>query len=279
MADDKLPEVIEGWRGQKIAGARSRGAAVFAAVDWREMVLDSAGDIETKAADVAGRAAAWFAPEAFTLLTSVSGRYSNVQSINSEDTVTWAAFGPRASARAVGAIVDLAFGAQSRPEQWSRLFWERSTHPHTQKTTGGPEPDVTLCAENGWCYVIEAKWAADLDDKQGKDGDMTQLEMRADVARRLATEPSKRGVLVIAPGPERYPAVKRGTFAKYFAVDGNRYVPRDAARALEARVLTWEQIVDVLARTDGPSELIDYLKWRLARLPLTATCDSCASCD
>ena len=270
MADSKLPDEISGWRGQTILGARSRGGT-FAARDWRDLVLDPAGAIETKAAEIAGSAARWFAPAALASLTAVDGHYSYVQSINSEDTVTWAAFGPRASSRAIGEIVNLAFGLQPRPAEWERLYWQRWPHPHTRRTTSGPEPDVTLRADDGWGYVVEAKWAAKLDASQGKGGGLTQLEMRTHVARTLTADARKRGVLVIVPSPARYPYARRGTFAEYFAVEEDHYVPRDLARAQEARALTWEQIVDVLARIDGRSELTDYLAWRIAWLPSRTT--------
>jgi hypothetical protein len=263
------PEAIEGWRGQAIAGARSH-RGVFAAQNWRDMVLDQTGDIESKARDVAGRASSWFAPDALKLLTSVDGHYSYVQSINSEDTVTWAAFGPRAPDAALSAVLDLAFGKVPRAAEWERLFWRRWPHPQTGRTANGPEPDVTFKADGGWCFVMEAKWAADLDDAQGTAGSsMTQLEMRAAVARAVAHDESRRGVLVIVPGPAKYPYARRGTFARYFDVDGDRYAPRASARALGAQALTWEQVIEILATIDDENELVRYLEWRLSRLPST----------
>jgi hypothetical protein len=72
------------------------------------------------------------------------GRHTKLQSINSEDAVTWAAFGPRAPSRAVPSMLDLAFRRANRPLEWNHPFWKRWPHPDTHAVEGGPEPDVTF---------------------------------------------------------------------------------------------------------------------------------------
>ena len=95
---------------------------------------------------------------------------------------------------------------------------------------------------------------------------MTQLEMRTAVARAQASDASRRGVLVVVPGPTRYPCARRGTFANYFDVDGDTYTPRAAAIALEARAVTWEQIVQLVEGEGTDGDVSQYLRWRLSHL-------------
>ncbi len=65
---------------------------MFAALDWRDVVLASGGPIERKAASASARIRD-FAPDDRLLLTACDSRYCDLQSIRSEDTVTWSAFG------------------------------------------------------------------------------------------------------------------------------------------------------------------------------------------
>jgi len=256
-----MDEII-GWRGQRIVGARSRTNGDFWARDWRDMVLETTGAIEAKACEVAGRAPTWFDPEALSVLQEANGRCCFLQSMKSEDTVTWAAFGSCVPDEVLTSIVDEAFGSSPRSGGWQRFLWKRFVHPQTGRSQNGPEPDVVLFQPQS-SYVVEAKWLSDLDDRQGRDGTLGQLALRATIARRESPDSTRRGVLVIAPSAARYPYARSGTFAEYFAVDGNEYAPKDRAADVEARARTWERIIDVIERHLGRVEVVDYLRWRL----------------
>ena len=136
-----------------------------------------------------------------------------MQSVNSEDTVTWSVFqAPREPW--ISLLLERAFGKLIVRNARDIHFWERDVHPDTGGTECGPEADVDLRAQ-GWRYVVEAKWRADLDHQQGKDGKVDQLQMRASSAQRGPTPASQRGALVIAPSPTRYPPAGKpsSTFA------------------------------------------------------------------
>lgn len=94
--------------------------------------------------------------------------------------------------------------------------------------------------------------------------------MRSLQAAAANVEPRKSGVLVIAPGPERYKhsRSRQSIFSQYFIVDGNRYHPNPAAEALRAVAITWEEIAAVLTE-DGANRRADYLNWRLKILSAT----------
>ena len=77
-----------------------------------------------KAAVGSARIADYAEPDKVSLKQR-DGRYSSVQSINSEDTVTWAAFGLRVPDVAIAAVLDEAFGRSDRPTGWQRRLWEK----------------------------------------------------------------------------------------------------------------------------------------------------------
>ena len=263
-------ETIKGWRGQQIVGARSRGSRVFAAFDWRDLVLMPEPPIEKKAATPSRQA--WsFAEEDRARLAERDGRYTDLQSVNSEDSVTWATFGPAVKDRAVHAVVRAAFPSSHSPSSLTRAFWQRYPHPEGGRRKKGPEPDVVLGAVD-WCLVTEAKWRADLDGKQGRGGGTGQLEMRTHVAQQSAPA-GFRGVLVVVPSPRRYLKTKRHpVFARYFAPEGDTYRALPACDELATRmevpiaVVTWEQIVEILAGHGTDRDVVAYLRWRLGHL-------------
>jgi hypothetical protein len=258
-------DTIEGWRGQRISGKRSRGSREFWAHDWRELVLETNGAIEDKAREPAGSAVRWFEADDHACLARLDGRCCYLQSLKSEDTVTWTAFGSAVPDAALMAVLDRAFGSVQRPTEWTRAFWKRWPHPDTGLTQHGPEPDLVLRSAE-WTYVIEAKWLADLDDHQGREGKTGQMALRAAIARSESAASETRGVLVVVPGPSLYPSARRGTFAKYFAVHGDGYLPLPAASDLGARAVTWEQVVQAIEPYCSGSEVVQYLRWRLALL-------------
>jgi hypothetical protein len=117
---------------------------------------------------------------------------------------------------------------------------------------------------DGWCFVVEAKWLSDLDPHQGQGGTTSQLEMRtASVAKKAVFD--RRGVLVVLPGPSRYPHAysPRSTFSRYFVPDGPGYRARPEAELLEAKAVTWERIAELIDERQPGSEVVRYLRWRL----------------
>ena len=256
------------WEGRSIKGAQSSRSKVFAAYDWRELVLKPGPPIETKSRVPSARLYD-FPPTEHSALTARDGHYSDVQSIRSEDTVTWSAFGAYASDDWIGELLGQSFGPANRPTAWARHYWKRLPHPDTGVTEHGPEADVTLEAEGGWFYAIEAKWLSDLPASQGQKGTVTQLEMRSGSVVHRSSIPDRRGVLLVVPGPARYPHATNATstFRRYFAVSGSTYVPLATADVLSARAVTWEQIEEMMSTTASLATVATYLRWRLGFLP------------
>ena len=254
--------------GRDVDGERSGTAAtgVFAAFDWRQLALDPIGPrLISKAAQNAATMLRHFQPQFHAQLTADLGHYSNLQSINSEDTVSGSVFESHDPKYWLNAMLDAAFGVAARPSAWRVGLWERTVHPDTGTTANGPEADVVLDAE-GWRYVIEAKWLSDVEDGQGAGRNLTQLDLRAHHAAAGGAPQSQRGVIAIVPTPQRYLCKSRPVFSSYFEPDGSTYRALPRAVALGAQVVTWESIAGLLARSPTTANVKDYLLWRLSNI-------------
>lgn len=232
----------------------------------------SEGAIQKKAGQTSPRGLAAYASNEHARLTSKLGHYSQVQSINCEDTVTWAAFH-----KPIGAwfpsILQQCFGTNDRPQIWETRHWARARHRDTGLVTHGPEADVEACAPTiecpAWRYIVEAKWTQDIDGKQGSSGKLTQLDFRGEIACDGNLERGQYGVLVIAPAPKRYSPARRANsvFRRYFTIDGETYRPMPAADRVFAQAITWEAVAAALDQVDSHREIAAYLRWRLSLLP------------
>ncbi|MGB8295703.1 MAG: hypothetical protein WCG85_09785 [Polyangia bacterium] len=248
--------VLRSWNGSEIAGAYSR-EGVFAAHDWKQMTLLPGPPIVKKAEQPSDDSA--FDPELRPDLTRVLGHYSAVQSINSEDTATWSAFGTTPGQGWVRDILDAAFGSARRPPEWNVALWKTTAHPDGRGR--GPEADAIIDAVGvPGRYVVEAKWLSDIGEGQGSDRSKTQIDMRFLAASENETPPDRSGVIVVAPSPSRYCAKERPVFRRYFDVRDGAYVPKMNRVAL----VTWEKIAQIMG-----GEVRKYLEWRLGFLPRT----------
>src|SRR4051812_24341250 len=106
---------IQRFDGITIDGARSHGSGVFAAHDWRLMALEPHGaPIIAKANQSSTKTLRSFLSIDHAALTSTLGHYSSVQSINSEDTVTWSVFGATDPTPWLSDLLTVTFGPAIR---------------------------------------------------------------------------------------------------------------------------------------------------------------------
>src|SRR4051812_34726989 len=132
------------------------------------------------------RQARAFAPEELRAATARLGFYSDLQSLNSEDAVTWSYFGPflaeTFAERAAFAnwLVDrVGLSELRRSERCQLDLWRRIPHPDRTTSSGGPELDVVLDADTVVVFV-EAKWRSKEATNQGITGTKSQLQLRRD---------------------------------------------------------------------------------------------------
>lgn len=255
----------------EIPGARSRGAGrVFSAIDWAHFALEPIGPEILRKAESSSASLNAYDGRLHRALTAVLGRYSAVQSENSEDTVTWSVFGAVDPNPWLPLLLNAAFANRTHTRSWNRRLWDQLPHPQTGGKMG-PEADVIFDAADApdWRYVVEAKWLSDIGKNLGIGDDMTQLDFHAATARATGT-PGQCGVLVIAPSPQRYLRTSHPIFSTYFEAVGDGYRALDRAKALEAKAVTWEAIVAMLRAHPDHVRVADYLDWRLRLLDARA---------
>jgi hypothetical protein len=177
------------------------------------------------------------------------GHYSALQSINSEDAITWNFFGglinqPSASASFLNwlcARLELPWAGNSAAiaDVWRRI-------PHPDKPIApGPELDAVLIGEE-IVVMVEAKWGSIEGTGQGVAGDKGQIQLRREFltayGRRIW---GKRGLLVLG--------VTRDS--PLMIADG----PDDQNVAVAS--ITWSRLAEWLEHPAG-DEFARHLRWK-----------------
>lgn len=110
------------------------------------------------------------------------GYYSDLQSINSEDAITWSIFGTvsRSSQKIKSKWIQELFQNIKIPDKdfnSSEIYlWRRIPHPDTL-VSGGPEIDIGILTPNSVVFC-EAKWKSAIAKNQGKSKNKNQIELR-----------------------------------------------------------------------------------------------------
>jgi hypothetical protein len=125
-----------------------------------------------------------FADDVATVVAPRLGFYSDLQSIHSEDAITWSYFGllapepPAARAQFLNWLLRrLNLGELAHNSAASIDLWRRVAHPDRSTTRGGPELDVVVDGDVAVVYV-EAKWRSPEGVGQGVDKTQSQLQLR-----------------------------------------------------------------------------------------------------
>ena len=175
---------IPNWRQQEIEIATSR-CGKLAVVDIADGLLR-------------GDAKFWPAPELLQKLTrsghqsdfdgpdlaaacSKYGHYSDLQSLRSEDAVTWSVFGTLIYAdpairAAYARELLLALDVPVSDREFDVWLWRRVPHPDTGGHNG-PEIDFAIQSEH-LLLLGEAKWGSGIGSAQGVLKDQDQLSLR-----------------------------------------------------------------------------------------------------
>jgi hypothetical protein len=247
------------WRGQPIELARSTGGVLAFRNPWDGVVH--------------GHVTPWPPPELVQKLyqsrqvrayrdsdrviaTAALGYYSDLQSIHSEDAVSWSLLGPLVYATAdvraafVAQLLELILGLAVTPSPTHIWLWRRLPHPDTL-VSGGPEVDFGVQTADT-LVLGEAKWRSAVARGQGADGTRDQVQLRAQFCETY--------------GPRLFPAVKQFVVLLVSRKAGTlnsvqRGLSTERVRILEA---TWEQ-VGALSAHPCRDEFLAYLDWRQAR--------------
>ncbi len=118
------------------------------------------------------------------IATSGLGYYCDLQSLHSEDAITWSVFGTIARApqdilenwlRDLFRLIDLP---DSDSDNAEIFLWRRIPHPDTL-VPGGPEIDVGITTSNT-VILGEAKWLSGIGAAQGKAKNKDQIQLRGE---------------------------------------------------------------------------------------------------
>jgi len=184
--------------------------------------------------------------------TARLGHYCDLQSLNSEDAVTWTFFGnlaysPPSQRRDVLNRLLARIGLSPDPEEPLCWLWRRVPHPEKPDSNGGPEIDFGFQTSNT-LVLGEAKWNSTLGKGQGIAGNRTQLYLRAKYCDELA----RRAL----PSVTRHIVLGVGRTA-------NVFIGTDLEISTGATVaqISWADVADAFP-PDVARELRQYLAWK-----------------
>lgn len=243
---------MKDWNGREIRCAYSQGGVTVVAHPFDNLI--STGCCPWPTPEVLQKLyrspqVRAFSHDQLAVCTSGLGFYCDLQSLHSEDAITWSVFGTAArSLRAQRAawlaelltMVDLP---GVRTEDAEIFLWRRIPHPDTLGP-GGPEIDVGISAANA-LILIEAKWLSGVGAAQGEKKDKDQIQLRGEFlkkyASRLFSKCSEPAVVGISLSPEPFADT----------------TPESVA----FRSATWEQVCS-LATHPLDEELRRYFAWK-----------------
>jgi len=236
--------VIKNWKGKEIEAAKSKGGKL-SVCDYRDNLIIPPNstwphpDIVKKLYQ-SNHVNDFDDPERYEL-TRELGFYCDLQSLRSEDAITWSVFGTlhyfskKYQIDFVNSLLDCIDSKPAITDCFIEL-WTRIAHPDTL-VSGGPELDIQIVCDN-LAIFGEAKWLSRIAQGQGKKKDKNQLQLRTEFlstyGNRIFPKTSKQIVLTIE---------LQATDHK------NEYN------------VTWEEICN---KTRHPlkSELADYYLWK-----------------
>jgi hypothetical protein len=243
------------WNGRAVLSARSRGGIV-ALADFNDNLIRVPGVPWPPPAIVQklyeSRQSRAFDGEELALVTGGLGIYSDLQSLNSEDAITWSYFGPvsAADSQQRASVLNWLIGRLGLP--WTDStgcsvdLWRRIPHPD-KSLPGGPELDVVLDGDR--CVVfVEAKWGSGEGRRQGVAKDKTQLQLRREFLAKH--------------GPRIYgPARAFVVLAVVLAGELEQQPPADAG-GVSTRTITWANLSECPVHPCR-EEFEAYYRWKV----------------
>jgi hypothetical protein len=256
------------WRGNEIEVARSAGGVLAVTHPWDNLVRTGIAPWPTpellqKAYQ--SRQVRAFRDAELVRVTGKLGFYSDLQSLHSEDAITWSVFGPicyadtaarAAFARSFLDLVEIECGPFSNAAIW---LWRRLPHPETL-VSGGPEIDFGIQTETAF-VLGEAKWMSAVARNQGVSRERTQIELRQEFCEKYGSR--------IVPDCKHFVVVSVSLCGDLLT----KATTTAGDVALHSRDATWDAVVE-LDSHPLREELRSYLAWkrrnsRLSRPPGT----------
>jgi len=244
---------MKNWNGRKINFAKSKGGVIVVSHPFDNLI--SANCIPWPSPEIIqklykSRQVRAFEGAQSSICTSGLGYYCDLQSLHSEDAITWSVFGT------------VAYSSLSIRENWVSQFfklldisgavstnaviflWRRIPHPDTL-VLGGPELDFGIITDDTLIFG-EAKWQSRIGMAQGKRKNKDQIQLRGEFLKKYGKK--------IFPSLNAYIVVGVGLFKNTF----NNTVPTGVSFIST----TWEDICSIQAHPHF-DEIQRYYKWKL----------------
>ena len=247
---------IENWRDESVEVARSGGGVIALVTPWDNVIQTGVQpwpSPELIQKIYQSRQLRAFSGENNRLATATLGFYSDLQSIHSEDALTWSVFGPviYAGPPAREAFVrELlnAIGVQGTATNAHIWLWRRLPHPDTLVSAG---PEIDFGVQTNDVFLLgEAKWRSPVGSAQGVNRDKDQVTLRREFCenygRRLL--PTVRHFVVLGVS-------WRGGITPRVESDS-------AGVCLYARDFTWAALSEMPSHPCR-DELRRYLDWKV----------------
>ena len=246
---------IQDWRGHQIQIAQSNGGVIAVVDPWANLIRTGvrpwpAPELIQKIYQSRHKRA--FIGDDQAAATMKLGFYSDLQSMHSEDSITWSAFGPVIYAdlvRRTTFVRDLfnLLSIQGTAQNAHVWLWRRLPHPDTL-VPGGPEIDFGIHTDDVF-LLGEAKWRSAIGEAQGANRDKDQLTLRREFCQKYG-----RRLLVDV---------------QHFVVLGisrnGGLLSREDTEAdgvqLHLRDITWADLSDIESHPCA-IELRQYLNWK-----------------
>jgi hypothetical protein len=248
-------DTIPGWRTDQVEVVRSPSGTI-ALVDYRDNFrvghLEPWPPPEIAQKLFQSQKMDFFPPEGHAALQGCLGHYCDLQSINSEDALTWNVFGHAAHAdpdrKALFARSVLAqLGLEERGRTAQIWVWRRLPHP---ETLGGNGPELDFGISYGSTLVLgENKWHGSVSQGQGLLKDQDQIQIRMAFLKRAGR--------FLFPSVERF-IVLGVSIAGDLLEAGTTQLDGLEVRSAN---LTWDSLVGGLD-DQGHGDLQDYLSWK-----------------
>jgi hypothetical protein len=175
------------WNGRAVSVARSKGGVKAVSHPYDNLIRTGftawpPPEIVQKL--YKSRQARAFEGKDLEIATSGLNYYCDLQSLHSEDAITWSVFGTIARSpqniletwvRDLFRLIDLPDSHTGNAEIF---LWRRIPHPDTL-VPGGPEIDVGITTSNT-VILGEAKWLSGIGAAQGKARDKDQIQLRGE---------------------------------------------------------------------------------------------------
>lgn len=177
------------------------------------------------------------------------GFYSDLQSINSENAITWSVFGtanyfsPKKRNLFVSEFQEIA-GLRFNSFNNSNIsLWRRLPHPETL-TSGGPEVDFLIHTEST-LILGESKWKSSISTSQGINKNRDQIQLRIEFLEKY--------------GAKFFPNIQN--FAVVLLALNNESVIQYNSKNIQCVSITWDQVCSMDSHLFS-EEIRNYLHWK-----------------